>query len=173
MIIDLALEKGLSESPLTQDTDKKFVEDSLKDELKAWDKNEDGFIDKTEVRILYIITYRLISDHNTLRGKKSDEGDSVSIPRPIWYPSSDFFRAVQTKPKKWPFRSNEGNHSVKKNPKTYRLGTVSTKLCCDYRPLQVFSFLQRWSALKKLIAGYKINKPLPWPAGILEDNIIG
>ena len=83
MIIDLALEKGLSESPLTQDTDKKFVEDSLKDELKAWDKNEDGFIDKTEVRILYIITYRLISDHNTLRGKKSDEGDSVSIPRPI------------------------------------------------------------------------------------------
>lgn len=47
MIIDLALEKGMRESPLTQDT---VDEDSWQDKLKAWDKNEDGFIDKTEVR---------------------------------------------------------------------------------------------------------------------------
>ncbi|KAL9950837.1 hypothetical protein ACROYT_G043402 [Oculina patagonica] len=48
MIIDLALEKGMRESPLTQDTDKNVDEDSWKDKLKDWDKNEDGFIDKTE-----------------------------------------------------------------------------------------------------------------------------
>ena len=47
MIIDLAMEKGMRESPLTQDT---VDEDSWEDKLKAWDKNEDGFIDKMEVR---------------------------------------------------------------------------------------------------------------------------
>ena len=50
MIIDLALEKGMSESPLTQDTGKSVDEDPWKDKIKAWDKNKDGFIDKTEVR---------------------------------------------------------------------------------------------------------------------------
>lgn len=50
MIIDLALEKGMSESPLTQDTDKSTDENPWEDKIKAWDRNKDGFIDKTEVR---------------------------------------------------------------------------------------------------------------------------
>ena len=51
MIIDLALEKGMRESPLTQDTDKSADEDPWEEKIKALDKNEDGFIHKTEVRI--------------------------------------------------------------------------------------------------------------------------
>ena len=51
MIIDLAQEKGMSETPLTQDNDQIDNTDSIKDKFKAWDKNEDKFIDKTEVRI--------------------------------------------------------------------------------------------------------------------------
>lgn len=50
MIIDLALEKGMSESPLTQDTDKSTDENPWEEGIKAWDRNKDGFIDKTEVR---------------------------------------------------------------------------------------------------------------------------
>ena len=50
MIIDLALEKGMSESPLTQDTDNSADEDPWQDKIKALDRNKDGFIDKTEVR---------------------------------------------------------------------------------------------------------------------------
>ena len=50
MIIDLALEKGMSESPLTQDTDKSADEDPWEVKIKVWDRNKDGFIDKTEVR---------------------------------------------------------------------------------------------------------------------------
>ena len=50
IIIDLALAKGMSESPLTQDTDKSADEDPWEDQIKAWDRNKDGFIDKTEVR---------------------------------------------------------------------------------------------------------------------------
>ena len=49
MIIDLALEKGMSESPLTQDADKSADEDPWEDKIKAWDRNKDGFIDTTEV----------------------------------------------------------------------------------------------------------------------------
>lgn len=51
MIIDLAQEKGMSETPLTQDNDQSDNTDSIEDKCKAWDKNEDKFIDKTEVRI--------------------------------------------------------------------------------------------------------------------------
>lgn len=51
MIIDLAQEKGMSETPLTQDNDQSDNTDSIEDKFKAWDKNEDKFIDKTEVRI--------------------------------------------------------------------------------------------------------------------------
>jgi len=51
MIIDLALEKGMRESPLTQDTDKSADEDPWEEKIKALDKNEDGFIHKKEVRI--------------------------------------------------------------------------------------------------------------------------
>lgn len=50
MIIDLALEKGMSKSPLTQDTDKSTDENPWEDKIKALDRNKDGFIDKTEVR---------------------------------------------------------------------------------------------------------------------------
>ena len=50
MIIDLALEKGMRESPQTQHIDNGDDKDSMEDTLKAWDKNDDGFIDKTEVR---------------------------------------------------------------------------------------------------------------------------
>lgn len=48
MIIDLAQEKGMSETPLTQDNDQSDNTDSIEDKFKAWDKNEDKFIDKTE-----------------------------------------------------------------------------------------------------------------------------
>lgn len=50
MIIDLALEKGMSESPAIQDTAKSADEDPWEEKIKAWDRNKDGFIDKTEVR---------------------------------------------------------------------------------------------------------------------------
>ena len=50
MIIELAQEKGLKESPLRQDSQKIINKDSLKDLMKNWDKNNDGFLDKTEVR---------------------------------------------------------------------------------------------------------------------------
>ena len=49
MIIDLALEKGMSESPLVLETDQSANEDTWKDKIKAWDRNKDGFIDTTEV----------------------------------------------------------------------------------------------------------------------------
>ena len=50
MIIDLAQEKGLKDSPLTPDTDNIDDKDSIDGILKAWDRNEDGFVDKDEVR---------------------------------------------------------------------------------------------------------------------------
>ena len=50
MIIDLAQEKGLKDSPLTQDTDNIDHKDSIDGILKVWDRNEDGFVDKDEVR---------------------------------------------------------------------------------------------------------------------------
>ena len=54
MIIELAQEKGLKESPLSQDTGQIIDKDSVEDLLKDWDKNNDGFVDKTEVRqIIY------------------------------------------------------------------------------------------------------------------------
>lgn len=51
MIIDLALEKGMSESPPSQDTDKSADKDPWEEKIKAWDRNKNGFIDKTDVRI--------------------------------------------------------------------------------------------------------------------------
>ena len=50
MIIDLAQEKGLKDSPLTPDTNNIDDKDSIDGILKAWDRNEDGFVDKDEVR---------------------------------------------------------------------------------------------------------------------------
>ena len=50
MIIDLAQEKGLKDSPFTPDTDNIDHKDSIDGILKAWDRNEDGFVDKDEVR---------------------------------------------------------------------------------------------------------------------------
>ena len=55
MIIELAQEKGMKESPIFQDTDKCSDKDSIEDKLKAWDKNEDGFIDKNEVRLSFFV----------------------------------------------------------------------------------------------------------------------
>lgn len=40
----------MRESPQTQHIDNGDDKDSMEDTLKAWDKNDDGFIDKTEVR---------------------------------------------------------------------------------------------------------------------------
>lgn len=51
MIIELALEKGMSESPLSQYSDKSADEDPWEEKIKAWDRNKNEFIDKTEVRI--------------------------------------------------------------------------------------------------------------------------
>ncbi|XP_022799755.1 transmembrane prolyl 4-hydroxylase-like [Stylophora pistillata] len=48
MIIDLAQEKGMSEIPLTENNDNSGNEDLIEHKFKAWDKNEDEFIDKTE-----------------------------------------------------------------------------------------------------------------------------
>ena len=50
MIIDLAQEKGLKDSPLTPDTNNIDDKDSIDGLLRAWDRNEDGFVDKDEVR---------------------------------------------------------------------------------------------------------------------------
>ncbi|XP_020619596.1 transmembrane prolyl 4-hydroxylase-like [Orbicella faveolata] len=50
MIIDLALEKGMSESPPSQDTDKSADKDPWEEKIKAWDRNKNGFIDKTEIK---------------------------------------------------------------------------------------------------------------------------
>ena len=50
MTIDLAQEKGLKDSPFTPDTDNIDHKDSIDGILKAWDRNEDGFVDKDEVR---------------------------------------------------------------------------------------------------------------------------
>ena len=50
MVIDLAQEKGLKDSSLTTDTDNIDHKDSTDGILKAWDRNEDGFVDKDEVR---------------------------------------------------------------------------------------------------------------------------
>ena len=55
MIIDLAQEKGLKESPLNQVNDKITERDSVEEKLKDWDQNKDGFVDKTEVRQINII----------------------------------------------------------------------------------------------------------------------
>ena len=54
MIIELAQEKGLKESPLSQDTGQTIDKDSVEDLLKEWDKNNDGFVDKTEVRQIFM-----------------------------------------------------------------------------------------------------------------------
>lgn len=54
MIIELAQEKGLKESPLSQDTGQTIDKDSIEDLLKEWDKNNDGFVDKTEVRQIFM-----------------------------------------------------------------------------------------------------------------------
>ena len=57
MVIDLAQEKGLKESLLNQVTEKITDKDSVADRLKDWDQNEDGFVDKTEVREINIIIF--------------------------------------------------------------------------------------------------------------------
>ena len=76
MIIDLALEKGMSENPLTQDTDKSADGDPWEDKIKAWDKNKDGFIDKTEVRTGKILIGSIL--RRTLHNKGRSDGFMVS-----------------------------------------------------------------------------------------------
>ena len=49
MIMELAQEKGLKEISPGQDTREVIDKDSLKDLLRDWDKNNDGFVDKNEV----------------------------------------------------------------------------------------------------------------------------
>ena len=61
MIIDLALEKGMKETPLMEDPDKSDTDDSIEDKFKTWDQNEDEFIDKTEVSIYHSISQALFT----------------------------------------------------------------------------------------------------------------
>lgn len=50
MIIEMAQEKGLKESPLRQYSQDIINKDSLQDLIKNCDKNNDDFLDKKEVR---------------------------------------------------------------------------------------------------------------------------
>lgn len=50
MIIEIAQEKGLKESPLSQHSQEIINKDSLHDVIKNLDKNNDDFLDKKEVR---------------------------------------------------------------------------------------------------------------------------
>ena len=50
MIIEMGQEKGLKESPLSQDSQEIINKDSLHDVIKNLDKNNDDFLDKKEVR---------------------------------------------------------------------------------------------------------------------------
>ena len=65
MIIDLAQEKGLKDSPFTPDTDNIDDKDSIDGILKAWDRNEDGFVDKDEVRFHPRYNFTLVGSFGT------------------------------------------------------------------------------------------------------------
>lgn len=65
MIIDLAQEKGLKDSPFTPDTDNIDDKDSIDGTLKAWDRNEDGFVDKDEVRFHPRYNFTLVGSFGT------------------------------------------------------------------------------------------------------------
>ena len=65
MIIDLAQEKGLKDSPLTPDTNNIDDKDSIDGILKAWDRNEDGFVDKDEVRFHPRYNFTLVGSFGT------------------------------------------------------------------------------------------------------------
>lgn len=55
MIIELAQEKGLKESPLGLEPDKSIDKDAAEELIKDWDKNNDGFLDTKEVRRICIV----------------------------------------------------------------------------------------------------------------------